>query len=205
MVLVIDTLDKIFVNSFLKRFMLKYFEMIVFRKFLKSHDIHITNKIILDAGCGSGFGLQLIHEKFHPLSLYGFDILPEQVLKAKKRNLNTKISIGNITNVDFPSNMFDVIFIFTVLHHVPDYPKALKEINRILKPGGFLLIDELNKRLLDFFDRFMGIKHPEKSRFEWFEFYRAIKNAKMIIVDKKIFPIGFGLFLCQKKDFKIKA
>jgi ubiquinone/menaquinone biosynthesis C-methylase UbiE len=197
----IDTLDKIFVNSPLKRFMQKYFEMEIFKKFLKSYKIQITNKTILEAGCGSGFGLHLIQKEFNPLSLYGFDILPEQVLKAKKRNLSAQISIGDVTSINYPAMKFDMVFIFTVLHHIPEYPKALKEISRVLKPGGYLLIDELNKRLIDFFDKFLGVKHPEKSRFKWNELYKAIENANMIIIDKNIFPIGFGLFLCQKKSF----
>ncbi|MFX1574884.1 MAG: class I SAM-dependent methyltransferase [Promethearchaeota archaeon] len=199
MVIVIDTLDKIFVNSPLKKFMQKYFEMKIFKKLLKSHNIHIANKTILDAGCGSGFGLKLIQKEFHPLNLYGFDILPEQVIKAQKKNLDARISIGDIRNIKFPEMKFDVVFVFTVLHHIPQYPKALKEISRVLKPGGFLLIDELNKRLLDFFEKFLGVKHPKKSRFQWFEFYRAIKKAKMKIIDMKTFTIGFGFFLCQKK------
>ncbi|MFX1497499.1 MAG: class I SAM-dependent methyltransferase [Promethearchaeota archaeon] len=199
MVIAIDTLDKIFVNSPLKRIMQKYFEMAIFKRFLKSHKIQITNKTILEAGCGSGFGLQLIEKEFHPSNLYGFDILPEQVLKAKKRKLSAKISIGDIKNIKFPAMIFDVVFVFTVLHHVPEYSKALKEISRILKPGGLLLIDELNKRLIDFFEYFFGVKHPKKSRFEWLEFYKAIKEAKMVVIDRRIFTVGFGLFLCKKR------
>jgi ubiquinone/menaquinone biosynthesis C-methylase UbiE len=194
----IDTLDLVFVNSLMKRMMLKYFEMITFKKFLKSHEIRLANKTILDAGCGSGYGLQLIEENFHPSNLYGFDILPEQVLRAQERKLEAKISTGNITNIKFPSEMFDAVFVFTVLHHIPDYPLALKEISRILKPGGVLLIDELNKRLIDFFDKFLGVKHPEKSRFEWSELLRAMDDADLIILSKKTLFIGFGLFLCQK-------
>ena len=200
MAVVIDTLDKIFVNSLLKRLMQKYFEMTIFKKFLISHtNMRYPNRAILDAGCGSGYGLELIEKEFHPLKLYGLDLLPEQVLRAQKRSLKAKITIGDIRSMKFPKMKFDMVFVFTVLHHIPEYPQALKEISRVLKPGGFLLIDELNKRLLDFFEKFLGVRHPKKSRFQWFEFYRAIKDAKMIIIDKKIVPIGFGLFLCQKK------
>ena len=205
MVVVIDTLDKIFVNSPLKRFMQKYFEMLIFKKFIKSNEIRITKNTILEAGCGSGFGLQLIQKDFHPISLHGFDILSEQVLKARKRNPSAQISIENATNIHYPAMKFDVVFVFTVLHHIPEYPKALKEISRVLKPGGYLLIDELNRHLLDFFEKFFGVKHPKKSRFSWSEFSIAIENANMIIIDKNILPIGFGLFLCKKKDFKIKT
>ncbi|MEJ2252682.1 MAG: class I SAM-dependent methyltransferase, partial [Candidatus Lokiarchaeota archaeon] len=182
MVVVIDTLDKIFVNSLLKRLMQKYFEMIIFRKFLKAHKIQLINKTVLDAGCGSGFGLKLIQTEFHPSNLYGFDILPEQILKARKKIPTAIISIGDITNIKFPASKFDAVFVFTVLHHIPEYPKALKEINRVLKPGGFLLVDDLNKLLINFFDKFLGVKHPKKSRFNWDEFYKAVKDAEMEVI-----------------------
>ncbi|MFX1339747.1 MAG: class I SAM-dependent methyltransferase [Promethearchaeota archaeon] len=194
----IDTLDQMFVNSPLKKLMLKYFEFLIFKKFLHSQKIILKNKTILEAGCGAGYGLKLIFQTFNPKYLYGFDILPEEVLLAKKKNIPAKIFVGDITNIKLPTNSFDAVFAITVLHHVPKYSEALKELNRVLKPGGVLLIDDLNKRAVDIFKIFFGVKHPKKARFEWFEFFNSISSAGFKILKKKLFPIGFGLFLCIK-------
>jgi len=194
----IDTLDQLFVNSPFKKLMLQYFEFYFFKKFLQSMSLSLENKSIIEAGCGAGYGLKLIYKNFHPESLTGFDILPEELELARKRNIPAKLLISDITNINLRSSTYDATFVLTVLHHVPDYSKALKEIHRILKPGGILLIDDLNKRAIDFFRIFLRVKHPKKARFEWFELYRAIKDAGFKVLRKKIFFIGFGLFLLQK-------
>jgi SAM-dependent methyltransferase len=45
----------------------------------------------------------------------------------------------DLTRLSFPQAMFDVVLTFDVLEHVPDYRRALREIRRVLKPGGRLL------------------------------------------------------------------
>ena len=68
----IDTLDQMFVNSPLKKLMLKYFELLIFKIFLHSQNISLNSKSILEAGCGAGYGLKLIYQSFNPEFLYGF-------------------------------------------------------------------------------------------------------------------------------------
>lgn len=47
----------------------------------------------------------------------------------------------DITNLSFPDNSFDFIYCSHILEHVPDENKAMKELYRVLKPGGFSIID----------------------------------------------------------------
>jgi len=74
---------------------------------------------------------------------------------------------GDITNLSFKNNSFDVIFCSHVLEHVEDDHKAIKELYRVLKPNGFAILqvpilDELNGRKIDkTYDNF-GITDPKE-------------------------------------------
>ncbi len=59
-------------------------------------------------------------------------------------NLKTKLIKGK--EIPFMNNSFDIVAIYSVLHHIPDYLFIVKELIRITKPGGFIYIDhEANK------------------------------------------------------------
>jgi len=63
--------------------------------------------------------------------------------KIKNNKLPVRLFLGDVRNIHFLSNKFDVVFVFTVLHHVVGWQGALKEINRVLKPGGIVSLCEL--------------------------------------------------------------
>ena len=195
-----DNLEKIFVNSPLRRLMQKYLEFDAFQRFLEKNNINLSAKTILDAGCGSGYGLVLLHQAFKPRELYGFDILPDEVKLARQRKIPAIINVDSIVHTKFPSGKFDAIFEFTVLHHVPEWRQAMVEIQRILQPNGVFLASDLNKQLTDFFEKTTGIRHPKEAQFQWPEFIQGLQNARFDILEKKLILGKFGLFLCQKKD-----
>jgi ubiquinone/menaquinone biosynthesis C-methylase UbiE len=53
---------------------------------------------------------------------------------------------GSVNDIELPSQKFDGVFVCFVLRHVLEWRKALKEINRVLKPGGILLVEEASKK-----------------------------------------------------------
>ncbi len=181
----------------LKKLMQNNFEFRVFKRFLASCQVNLTKKTILEVGCGAGFGLELISKEFKPKRLIAFDIMPEMVTFAehytKKRKIPVDLFVGDIIDSKLPSNTFDCVFVFTVLHHTPKWPEALKEINRVLKLGGVLLINEHDKVTVDRFERFFKVKHPKKSRFLWDEFKEEIAKAGFKIIREKKFMFGVGL------------
>lgn len=133
-------------NNAFRRFIQKKFEFRYFRNMLKSQNLDLNEKVIIDAGCGSGYSSQLIYEEFSPTRLIAFDYMPEQIELAKarneKNNLNINFFEGDIRNINEPSESIDGVFIFGVIHHIVDWQNALKEVYRILKPNGVLLIEE---------------------------------------------------------------
>lgn len=186
----------------LKKLMLSYFELKIFKFFLKSIDVRLNGKNILEVGCGAGYGFLQIYKDFKPKEYYAFDINPKMVAisrnKVRNHNLPIQLFVGDVRDLELPSEKFDLIFIFTVLHHVEGWQNALKEINRVLKPRGLLLVDEINNRSLNWFERYLKIYHPRKARFTWPIFRGGLSNAGFKILREFRFLEDLGFFLCAK-------
>ncbi len=97
---------------------------------------------ILDAGCGDGFYLHLLSE-LGKFKLTGIDF-DKNALASAKNNLSgiTGITIfhGSVMDLPFKSNSFNKVILTEVAEHLPDDLKGLKEIYRVLKPGGILVV-----------------------------------------------------------------
>jgi len=92
---------------------------------------------VLDAGCGTGGLLRrLAHRK-----AWGIEIASEGIRFCRQRGLDNVLQ-ASITELPFQANSFDVILSIDVLVHqwVPDDVDALREIHRVLAPGGFVLL-----------------------------------------------------------------
>lgn len=129
-------------NNIFRQFIQKHFEFEIFKKFLKRYSIDLENEIIIDAGCGSGYSSELIMKQFNPKKIIAFDIMPEQINLAKNRSVNVDFYIGDVTKIDVKEQDAKAVFVFGVIHHVPEWKKAIKEFARILKQGGVVLIEE---------------------------------------------------------------
>lgn len=97
---------------------------------------------VLDAGCGDGYYLKLLHELYPNLELYGIDI-DKKALSVAQINLENELKAQKITifersinETEFKDNFFDAVFSTEVLEHVPDDLGAIKEVKRILKNNG---------------------------------------------------------------------
>lgn len=192
-----------FMSSPLKEFVTRNYKFKILEGLLERNHIDLDGKVILEAGCGSGYSCELITGKFRPGELYAFDFMPEQVELAKKRGLPAEIFVGDITDTGLPSGKFDAVFASGVLHHVPKWRKALEEINRVLKPGGVLMLEEPNRKFVDFAERYMKFSHPQESRFDWPELTSGLNDAGFSVLDSKSQRIYAGTwkdFLCVKRD-----
>lgn len=101
---------------------------------------------ILDVGAGAGRFVIPFAKKGY--NTYGIDISENilQIAKNKARDLpNLHLEKANAKNMSFPDNHFDFITSYRVLVHIPDYEGVIKEIYRVLKPGGYTLIEFNNK------------------------------------------------------------
>lgn len=187
----------------LKKLMISFFELNIFKYFLRSTSTKIVRKSLLEVGCGAGYGIEQIYKSFKPKEYYAFDISQKMVslskAKAEKHEIPVQLFLGDVENIELSSNKFDVVFVFTVLHHVVGWQDALKEINRVLKPKGLLMINEINERSLNWFERYLKVYHPKKARFTWTMFRHGLTNAGFQIQKEFLFLRDFGFFLCTKR------
>ena len=99
---------------------------------------------ILEAGCGNGRHVLFFQEQGY--DAYGVDISGEAIELGnewlKSKGQKPTLQVGDITNLPYDDNYFDVIVSFGVLDHIPFSvaQKAIKEMNRVCNTGGYLYL-----------------------------------------------------------------
>jgi SAM-dependent methyltransferase len=95
----------------------------------------------IEIGCGEGFSTQRIADILPPQATFtASEYVADLVPKAAGRNQNVAVLQESAYELTHPDGSFDVVFLLEVLEHL-DYPdKALREIARILKPNGYLIV-----------------------------------------------------------------
>jgi ubiquinone/menaquinone biosynthesis C-methylase UbiE len=147
---------------------------------------------VLEIGCGQGDGVSQILSYFHPQSVDAFDLDERQVARARERLLAATTNgaedspvhlwVGDAEHVEAADGSYDAVFEFTIFHHVPDWRRALAEVHRVLRPGGFFLFEELST---EFFSNIPVMSsllrrftvHPWDTMFDFPTFRRALRDA----------------------------
>jgi ubiquinone/menaquinone biosynthesis C-methylase UbiE len=102
---------------------------------------------ILDAGCGPGSITVGLAEIVAPGEAVGLDIEPRQLAAAQRlagdRHVaNIRFEQGSVYELPFADATFDVCVAHFVIEHVSDPPRALRELRRVLRPGGIAAIKD---------------------------------------------------------------
>lgn len=97
-------------------------------------------KDVLEVGCGTGLLMERLKGRCR--SLAGLDISPGMAERARKRG--HRVTVGSADSLPFEDQSFDAVYSFKVLAHVEPIEKALSEIARVLRPGGWFVGDFYN-------------------------------------------------------------
>jgi SAM-dependent methyltransferase len=102
---------------------------------------HRRNLDLLDVGCGSASLLALMKKRgFH---VTGVDFSSEAAAVAKIEN-GVRVVVGSLTDGAFPNASFDIVTLFHVMEHVTNPREVLREVVRILKPNGSIVLQVPN-------------------------------------------------------------
>jgi SAM-dependent methyltransferase len=138
------------------------YEQFLIENQVKESDV--TGKKIMDAGCGNGMLTEYISQK-KDCSVFGLDF-SESVFKAEHNRKSDNVCFvqGDLQNLPFSDDFFDIIFSNGVLHHTPDTYTTFKSVAKSVKPGGsFYLWLYCRKGSI-----------PWRLKRRWFDFLRAI-------------------------------
>jgi ubiquinone/menaquinone biosynthesis C-methylase UbiE len=160
---------------------------------------------ILEIGCGRGAGAGLLQEEFHPAVLHAFDLDPGMIRLAR-RYLKPEcqdgifLYVGDAQALPYRNGVLDAVFGFGVLHHLPDWRGGLREIARVLKPGGIYFLEEFYPQ---FYQNFLARRlfwHPEHDRFYSHDLHRALTDAGFTLQGRREQKMLGILAVAVKRD-----
>ena len=164
----------------------KYFDQFVSRW---------EGKRVLDVGCGGGFTTEFLAERGCRVS--GLDPSPKLIAAAdrhaKQTGKDIDYTVGKSEHLPYEDGSFDIVTCVDVLEHVEDPAQAIREIHRVLAPGGVFLYDTINRTIRS---RIVMIWLPEdvmkivpKGAHAWKDFIKP-KEMLSYLTDAGFTPAG---------------
>ena len=181
-------------NSAARRFLQRTVEFPLFRKM----GLAAEQRDVLEIGCGSGYGAVLL-ATLSPRSYVGVDLMPEQIALAQKRQLaGAEFMLRDATDLScFPEAAKDITVIFGILHHVPAWRAVIREIRRVLRPGGKLFVEEPDGRLMAGAQRLFPEAHPKEALFQLQDLEAHLEATGLTVLERR-WAFGFGFYCAQR-------
>ena len=132
-----------------------------------------AGKIAADIGAGTGFMTEgLIRKRLHVIAVDQSEAMLDEMRRRFSEVDGIEYRLGESEKLPIPDGYVDYAFANMYLHHVESPLKAIKEMTRILKPGGKLVITDMDKHTFEFLkrehhDRWMGFDRIDVK--QWFE------------------------------------
>jgi ubiquinone/menaquinone biosynthesis C-methylase UbiE len=141
----------------------------------------VVGQSVLEVGCGRGVGTEVILGRFGAGRVWAFDLDPDMVEKARRRLARfpgdrVQLTVGDAAAIAADDASFDAVFDFGILHHVPDWRKAVREISRVLRPGGRFFFEEVTSRALARWAYRTFLQHPSEDRFSATQFIAELEH-----------------------------
>lgn len=98
---------------------------------------------ILDVGCSDGTFTEVIYSRAKPTRIVGVDIIKSSIDYAQRKfkdNKTIEFRVADAQKLPFANKHFQAVFCLEALEHIPDAKKAILEMKRVLKPGGYLIL-----------------------------------------------------------------
>lgn len=94
---------------------------------------------LLDVGCGTGFIISIAGDLFS--EIHGVDITQAMLDRVEHGSANVTLHRALAEKMPFSDGYFDAASAYSFIHHLTDYADVLREVHRVLKPGGTFYVD----------------------------------------------------------------
>jgi SAM-dependent methyltransferase len=112
--------------------------------------------VILEVGCSSGFLLETLHQELPAAFVIGSDYVRGPLEAMAKRRPDIPLLQFDLVRCPLPDNSVDIVVLLNVLEHIGDDASAIRQVYRILKPGGALVCEvPAGPHLYDVYDKLL--------------------------------------------------
>ena len=110
--------------------------------------VDLRGKDVLEVGSGRGGGAAFVARHHGPLAVTGVDFARNAVNFCRRRHRHDALTFtrGDAERLPFPDASFDAVLNVESSHCYPDVPRFLREVRRVLRPGGALLFADMGSR-----------------------------------------------------------
>ncbi len=146
--------------------------------------------VVIDVGCGSGYSLPKLAQRFHPRELIGVDIDPEMLSAARaelaRAEVDARLIEASSTRIPVPDGCADLLFCHQTFHHLVEQEAALAEFMRVLKPGGILLFAESTRRYIHSWIIRALFRHPMDVQRTAPEYLQMLRDAGFVVPEASV-------------------
>jgi len=133
---------------------------------------------ILDVGVGTGYPFAS-YFSFQGYDVYGIDIAEDLIKECKANFPKVKAFVGDAENLKFPENYFDAVYCFRTTWYFTNIIKAINEMIRVTKNGGYIFFDIMNANSKEI--KIAHIKAKTVGRFT-----RIVSNIIKLVKGEKV-------------------
>ncbi len=114
--------------------------------FINKVEKNIRNRIVLDLACGTGLLMKKLIK--HAEYVIGIDISIEMLKLVRRKAIDRdkySLILADAENIPLKNNIFNAVFAITIIQNLSNLSKALKEIRRVIKSNGIIIISGLKR------------------------------------------------------------
>jgi ubiquinone/menaquinone biosynthesis C-methylase UbiE len=156
---------------------------------LAGPDLPSSFNRLMDVGCGQGLAFSLVQKHFAPREIVGVDVDPRLLELARSAAARCSVPVTvkacSVTSLDLPDESVDAILCHQLIHHVADQQGALRELHRVLKPGGYFFLSESCKPFIETWTVRWFFRHPPGVQRPAAGYLKLVRDAGFMFEDAR--------------------